>query len=176
MFFQFITYPAHNIILAMIDYELLHKIFLEQTNRFDYGLKVNINDKNPNIAFIDYYKDSLVIATDEEDETIPENITIEFHIDLIWKIEEFNGIKNERSDEITQIYEVWEFDTKKRIFVLKESNFTSDVRKDVLNIHLKMPDEEKPALVDKDFIDGSEIIDVEFNEVNNKQLTMNDGG
>ena len=176
MFFQFITYPAHNIILAMIDYELLHKIFLEQTNRFDYGIKVKINDKNPNIAFIDYYNDSLVIATDEDDETIPENITIEFHIDLIWKIDEFNGIKNERADEITQIYEVWEFDTKKKIFILKESNFTSDVREDVLNIHLKMPEEEKPALVDKDFIDGSEIIDVEFNEVNNKQLTMNDGG
>lgn len=176
MFFQFITYPAHNIILAMIDYELLHKIFLEQTNRFDYGIKVKINDKNPNIAFIDYYNDSLVIATDEDDETIPENITIDFHIDLIWKITEFNGIKNERSDEITQIYESWEFDKEKGIFVLKETNFTSDVREDVLNIHLKMPDEEKPALVDKDFIDGSEIIDVEFNEVNNKQLTMNDGG
>lgn len=176
MFFNFITYPAHNIILAMIDHELLHKIFLEQTNRFDYGLKVKINDKNPNIAFIDYYNDSLVIATDEDDETIPENITIEFRIDLMWKINMFNRRKNKRSDEITQIYETWVFDIKKKIFVLKESNFTDDVRKDVLHIHFTMLDEEKLTLVDKDFTDERKIIDVACSEVNNKQLTMDDGG
>ena len=107
MLFNSITHPAYNVILAKMDDEILWKIFWDATRRFNYDLRVTINENKPNVLFVDYYKDSLVILTDEEDETMLDNITIEFWLDLTWKVGGFNRLVNERMFEINQIHEIW---------------------------------------------------------------------
>ena len=66
MLFNSITHPAYNVILAKTDDEILWKIFWDATRRFNYDLRVTINENKPNVLFVDYYKDSLVILTDED--------------------------------------------------------------------------------------------------------------
>ena len=171
MFAKEIIYAAYNIILMKVDDELLYKIFWEQTARFDYDLKIRINDKQPNILYIDFYNDFIIIATDEEDENKIKNPRIELLINLVWKVDGFNRLKNTRADEIAQIREVWiqNGDNMK----LLESNFDIDVRRDLFKIHLETPVDSKTKLLTDS---STEIIDVEFTEINNNQIEMNSDG
>lgn len=170
MFFvQEIIYDSYNMIFVKIDIEILHRIFLDATRRFDYDLKVKINDKDQDVLYVDLYKEYLVICIDEEDETIPSDVTIEFYISLTWKIDYFNRLRNTRSDEINMIHEVWSRKDGNE-FKFIESNFDYDIFK----LRLDTIPTDSIALVDKNMEDTNEIIDVEFNEINDKQITMNE--
>lgn len=175
MFAKEIIYAGHNMILMKVDDELLYKIFWEHTARFDYELRIRINDRQPNIEYIDFYKDFIVIATDEEDEDKIKNPRIELIINLVWKVDSFNRLKNARTDEITQIYEVWVEDKDNKMKLL-ESNFDIEARRELFKIHFEIPDDSVKLLTDSDTISSTKIIDVEFNEINDKQLKMNDEG
>lgn len=171
MFAKKIIYAAHNIILMKIDDELLYKIFWEPTSRFDYELRVRINDHHPNVDYIDFHKDFIIIATDEENENKLKHPRIEITIDLVWKVESFNRLKNVRKNEIAQIHEVWiEEDGNMK---LVESNFDDDARKDLFKLHLETPIDNNRLLTDSE---SEGIIDVDFVEVNNNQIDMNNDG
>ena len=175
MFANEVKYPDYNVILFKIDDELLQVIFWEATNRFNYDLKIKINNKEPNVLVVDYYKDWLVILTDEEDDTIVKNPTIEFFVNLTWKIEGFNRLVNTRKDEIIQIYEKWVDDGNTMKMV--ETTFDDEVRKDVFKLHLdKEPDDDDTIkkIVDKDYVLPHAIIDADFVEVIPNQIEMKD--
>lgn len=172
MLFNSITHPAYNVILAKTDDEILWKIFWDATRRFNYDLRVTINENKPNVLFVDYYKDSLVILTDEEDETMSDDITIEFWLDLTWKVGGFNRLENERMFEINQIHEIWEQNENKE-YVLKETNFDDVVRKEVFKLKLHNEALDPPKLPDRNKEHVEKIIDAEFVEINDKQIEMN---
>lgn len=172
MLFNSLTYPAYNVILVKIDDEILWKIFWDTTRRFNYELKLKINDKQPNVLFVDYYKDFMVILTDEEDDTMSDNVTIEFWLDLVWKATGFNRLRNDRADEINQVHEIWErIDNNE--FVLKETNFDDEVRNDIFKMHLHNDAFDSPMLPNKNKEHIDEIIDADFVEINDKQIEMN---
>ena len=175
MFANEVKYSDYNVISFKIDDELLYKIFWEATSSFYYDLKIKINDKEPNVLFVDFYKDWLVILTDEDDDTIIEKPTIEFRVNLEWKIQRFNKLVNVRKDEIAQIYEKWAYDGD--VMKMVETNFDDDARNDLFKIHLEeeQPDKTK-KLVDKEYTPSNGVIDVDFVEVNNNQIGMNDNG
>ena len=103
------------------------------------------------------------------------NPRIELIINLVWKVDSFNRLKNARTDEIAQIYEVWVEDKDNKMKLL-ESNFDTEARRELFKIHFEIPDDSVKLLTDSDTISSTKIIDVEFNEINDKQLKMNDGG
>lgn len=172
MLFKSIAYKDHNVVLATTDKDILWTVFWEATQRFDYDLRIRINNKRPDVLFVDYYKDFVVILTDEEDERIPKDVTIEFWLDLTWKSKGFNRMRNERYGEINQIHEVWERKDNGE-FVLIETNLDDETRSDIFTMHFHN-DALDPKSLPGDKPETNEtIIDVDFVEVNDKQIGMN---
>jgi hypothetical protein len=175
MFANEVKYSDYNVICFKIDDDLLRNIFWEATSRFYYDLKIKINDKEPNVLFVDYYKDWLVILTDEDDDTFIEKPTIEFRVNLEWKIQRFNKLVNVRKDEIAQIYEKWTYDGD--VMKMVETNFDDDARNDLFKIHLEEEQLDKTKkLVDKEYTPSNGIVDVDYVEVTDNQIGMNDNG
>ena len=101
-----------------------------------------------------------------------DDITIEFWLDLTWKVGGFNRLENERMFEINQIHEIWEQNENKE-YVLKETNFDDVVRKEVFKLKLHNEALDPPKLPDRNKEHVEKIIDADFVEINDKQIEMN---
>ena len=168
-----IIFPCYNIILMKIDEEMLFKIFLESTNRFDYNFNIVINGISRCCDDAEYHNGYIVFPLWDvpEDENPDYPITIDFHISLIDKVHGFNRKINPHYNEIILIDETWKCDKREESFVLEDTTFSYDTRCEIMNIHLENPPEEDDNI--KKLPDGEydEIIDVESHDID-KMIDM----
>lgn len=161
-----LIFPCYNIVLLKVEEEILFKIFLESTSRFDYEFIIRINGVGRCCDDCEYHNGYIVFPLWDvpEDENPEYPVNIEYSISLYHKTKEFNGLINPRYGEIIQIHEEWYCEKQNEQFVLTDTNFSWDTRQDILYIHFEHKPEKDDGVVkqitDDNFIDVSEVIDV----------------
>ena len=170
MFAEDLRYPVYNMITMKVKFDVLKKVFI--SDRFDISWNIKINNTRVDVLHIDTAQGCVVLLLDTNDERIHYPVRIDMQIMLTHKLKYFGNFVNVRYGEMEIIQEVWESNGS---LILKnvETNFDQTLRQSILQPQFKSIQEIEEELRRKAIEDSenkSDIIDVDFVEVNDKQL------
>lgn len=174
MFVEEMRYPVYNMITLKVKFDVLRKVFI--SHRFDISWNIKINDKRIEVLHIDTAQGCVILLLDNDDEDIHYPVKIDFQVTLTHVLESFGNFINVRYGEMEIIQETW-ISEKGPILKNIESNFDQSLRQSILQPQFRSRQEieeelRRKALEDSDN-KNDEIIDVDFIEINDKQLGGN---
>lgn len=169
MFAEDLRYPVYNMITMKVKFDVLKKVFI--SDRFDISWNIKINNTRVDVLHIDTAQGCVVLLLDTNDDRIHYPVRIDMQIMLTHKLKYFHNFVNVRYGEMEIIQEVWESNDS---LILKnvETNFDQTLRQSILQPQFKSIQEIEEELRRKaiEDSDNSNVIDVDFVEVNDKQL------
>lgn len=170
MFAEDLRYPTYNMITMKVKFDVLKKVFI--SDRFDIGWNIKINSTRVEVLHIDTAQGCVVLLLDIDDDKIHYPVRIDMQITLTHKLKYFNNFVNVRYGEMEIIQESWVSDDGP---ILKnvETNFEQTLRQSILQPQFRSIQEIEEELHRRAIEDSenkSTIIDVDFVEVNDKQL------